>query len=766
MATRMQQRRGTASQWISTNSGNGPILSIGEIGFESDTNKFKIGDGVNHWVDLTYFTDSEAALAAVSALIDGAPSTLDTLNELAAAINDDPAFFTTIATNLSNHQSDTTSIHGIADTAELATKAFTASLLTSATKTNIAITGDKNGLTITAENGVADSTTDNLTEGSTNKYFTDERAQDAVGNAVGHGLKYTDSTGAIEPDLAVSGGLYIEPGNKLAVDGYYVTFNGAEQNLTNKTLTSPKINENVAVTATATEINVLDGITASTAELNILDGVTATAAELNTLDGITASVTELNILDGATASAAELNILDGATLSTTELNYVDGVTSAIQTQLDSKAPLASPTFTGTVNAAALTLSGNLTVNGTTTTVSSTNLEITDPLIYIGTGNSANANDLGIVGHFDDGTYQHTGLARDASDSKWKLFSGVTTEPSGTIDFTTYTKDTLVIGALEATSATIGNVSNTELQYLDGVTSAIQTQLDAKLSSSTASSTYAPLVSPTFTGTVVLPSGTVTSSMIANGTIVDDDISSSAAIAASKLAPSGTNGQLLTTVAGVTSWADAPISLPSQTGNNGKYLTTDGSTASWGTVSSYSAPTLGSTSIASGATVTDIAGLTINSTTIPSSKTLVVTTDKLSALAATSSSELAGVISDETGTGALVFGTAPAISDPKISILRNTQTGTTYTLVLTDAGKLVTLNNASAITLTVPTNASVAFPIGTQIMLAAFGAGRVTLTSSATIRSGCGLITRAQYSGAVLTKIDTDEWLLVGDTAVL
>jgi hypothetical protein len=72
-------------------------------------------------------------------------------------------------------------------------------------------------------------------------------------------------------------------------------------------------------------------------------GVTATAAELNVLDGITATVAELNILDGVTATAAELNILDGATLTVTELNYVDGVTSAIQTQLNAKAPtIADP----------------------------------------------------------------------------------------------------------------------------------------------------------------------------------------------------------------------------------------------------------------------------------------------------------------------------------------------------------------------------------------------------------------------------------------
>ena len=89
-------------------------------------------------------------------------------------------------------------------------------------------------------------------------------------------------------------------------------------------------------------------ITATGAEINILDGVTSTAAELNILDGVTSTTAELNILDGVTSTAAELNILDGVTATTAELNYVDGVTSAIQTQIDAKAPLASPTFTGSV----------------------------------------------------------------------------------------------------------------------------------------------------------------------------------------------------------------------------------------------------------------------------------------------------------------------------------------------------------------------------------------------------------------------------------
>ena len=102
--------------------------------------------------------------------------------------------------------------------------------------------------------------------------------------------------------------------------------------LTNKRLTSPKLNEDVAISATATELNVLDGITSTTAELNILDGVTSTAAELNILDGVTSTAAELNILDGVTSTAAELNILDGVTATTAEINYLDiatlGLTAA------------------------------------------------------------------------------------------------------------------------------------------------------------------------------------------------------------------------------------------------------------------------------------------------------------------------------------------------------------------------------------------------------------------------------------------------------
>ena len=95
---------------------------------------------------------------------------------------------------------------------------------------------------------------------------------------------------------------------------------------------------------------------------------------------------------------------------------------------------------------------------------------------------------------------------------------------------------------------------------------------------------------------------------------------------------------------------------------------------------------------------------------------------------------------------------------------NAQTGSTYTLVLTDQGGLVTTSNASANTLTVPPNSSVAFATGTTLIVAALGAGQTTLTAGVgvTVVSTPGLKLRAQYSAATLVKTATNTWLAIGD----
>jgi hypothetical protein len=122
-----------------------------------------------------------------------------------------------------------------------------------------------------------------------------------------------------------------------------------------------------------------------------------------------------------------------------------------------------------------------------------------------------------------------------------------------------------------------------------------------------------------------------------------------------------------------------------------------------------------------------------------------------------------------GTGLSGGGTSGAVSlafDYAVGnqAIENAQTGTTYTLALTDAGKMVTLTNAASITLTIPTNATIAFPINTRIDLLQYGAGQVTVAGAGvTINSsGSKLKLTGQYSGASLWKKATDTWVLIGD----
>jgi hypothetical protein len=98
---------------------------------------------------------------------------------------------------------------------------------------------------------------------------------------------------------------------------------------------------------------------------------------------------------------------------------------------------------------------------------------------------------------------------------------------------------------------------------------------------------------------------------------------------------------------------------------------------------------------------------------------------------------------------------------------NAQTGTTYTLVLTDAQKLVTLSNAGSITATVPPNSSVAFTVGDQVNLMQLGAGQVTVAagSGVTVSSqGTKLKLNGQYATGTLVKVATDSWVLIGNLA--
>ena len=113
-------------------------------------------------------------------------------------------------------------------------------------------------------------------------------------------------------------------------------------------------------------------------------------------------------------------------------------------------------------------------------------------------------------------------------------------------------------------------------------------------------------------------------------------------------------------------------------------------------------------------------------------------------------------------------TNKTLTSPLINVGINAQTGTTYTTVLADNGKLTTLTNAAAIAVEIPLNSSVAYPIGAQINLAQTGAGQVTVSGAVGVTiTSTGAVsatpaTRVQNSALTCIQTTTDNWLAVGD----
>jgi hypothetical protein len=495
MATRMQQRKGTAAQWISTNGGDGPVLNAGEIGFELDTNKFKIGDGVNHWVDLTYFTDADSAIASVTDLIGGAPDLLNTLNELAAAVNDDPAFFTTVATNLSNHEADTMGIHGITDTAALATKTYADTSADTAVSTHNSDTTQVHGIADTADlatNSYVDTAVSTHSSDTTSVHGIADTSvlatQSDLTNAIStHNSDTTNVHGIGDISL-----LAIASTVATDISSAVSSHNSTTTNIHGITDTAELATKSYADTAEADAITAA-GTAADTKISTAVAALTKSSVGLGNVDNTsdankpvsTATQTALD-LKAPKADPTFTGTVTGVTKEHVGLGNLDNtadvdkpVSDDTQDALDLKANLAGPTFTGTVTTDDLIVEGDLTVTGTTTTINATDLSITDPLIYLASNQyTEDVLDVGFLaatgapgGTEED--HLHSGLFRDASDSKkWKLISNVPHPVANVVDITNATKETLVVGSLEATTVTpsSGVVFSDGTQTKEGVPS--------------------------------------------------------------------------------------------------------------------------------------------------------------------------------------------------------------------------------------------------------------------------------------------------------
>ena len=414
--------------------------------YDSTTSLWKNYDLTNFLATKTY-ADAAATTAlntaktytdtSISNLIDAAPGALDTLNELAAAINDDASYAATVTTALGTKLN-----------------------ITDASSTYLALSD------------------------------TDERIQDVVG-----GMVSTNTEGGIEVT-------YDDPTGKLnfSVTPSLITeFVESAQDASASLLNHSDHNK---ITATYDDAN-------NKLILNVDEPIkVSTSAPSNPINGdswFDHQTGVLYVYDGS----FWIEVSGGTGFTASGINdlpetigYLDGATSNIQNQLNSKAPLSSPALTGTPTSTTAAVDNNTTQIATTAYV---------------------------VGQ---------GYAKTSSPT----FTGNVTLPSTT---------------------SIGAITSTELGYIDGVTSSIQTQINTK----------APLVSPTFTGTVVLPE-TTSIGVVSNTEIgyLDGVTSAIQTQINSKLATTAF------TYAGITKATYATVgSLPASASNTGKvmYVQQDG-----------------------------------------------------------------------------------------------------------------------------------------------------------------------------------------------
>jgi len=782
MATRMQQRRGTAAQWISTNSGNGPILNAGEIGYETDTNKFKIGDGTNHWINLDYFVDANSiANPAIGSTITFEGLTADNYELVLDAgdpTEDRTITFPDASGTVALVETLGVSLGGYVETSDIGGTSGVAGL---DSNKNLLVPG----ASIIVEGATDNSheTTLTVTDPTEDRTITFPNATGTVALAENvAALSGATFTGAVagtsltlSGDLTVNGttttvnSTAINVNNQVIFEG--ATANDFETTLTSidptadRTLSLPDATGTLATTAHVTSevsghnsattsvhgiSNTADLATKSYADTAVsthqndttnVHGITDTSVLVTTsgtqslsnktistvdntivmnttnLVGVTSSAAEVNILTGALVSTAELNILDGATLTTTELNYVDGVTSAIQTQL----------------------------NGKQATV-------------------ANVSDVEI-GYLDGVT------------------SGIQAQ-------------------LDNKQAVVANVSNTEIGYLDGVTSSIQTQINGKASTShshaisdvtnlqTSLDAKAALAGATFTGAVVLAADPSTALGAATKQYVDS-LAEGLHIHASVVAATTANVNLSSalengdTLDGVTLATGNRILVKNQStaSENGIYVVAASGAPSRAT--DFDAPAEidgGDFVFVTGGTVNDNTGW-VQTNTVGTVGTDAIAFSQFAGagtVTAGTNISVAGnqvsVIDNPTFSGLVTASaTGVAFSDgtqtkegtpSRTPIIQKTAAYTLSSLTERDSLIEVSHTGGSAVLVSIPTDATLNYPIGTSIDVIQTNTGAVTIAAvtpgTTTVNATPGLKLRTQWSSATLFKRAANTWVVYGD----
>ena len=585
MAIRIQLRRDTAANWTSSN----PVLRAGEFGIETDTLKFKIGNGSSTWTQIANYANvTDAGLS--NSLNDyilladqgtpGGPAELDLDGDLLIPEDSiilwyDAEYTYTTTLTATEPTDDRVITFPDATTTVVGTD-------TTDTLTNKSISLGSNTVTTT------------LAQLNTAVSDADLVSLSGTENLTNKTLSFSSNT----------------------ITGTLAEFNTALTDANFAPIDSPTFTGTVAgVTKTHVGLGSVDNTSDANKPVS-----TATQTALD-LKAPLASPTFTGTVSGITATMVDLGNVD----NTTDANKP--VSTATQTALDLKAPLASPTFTGTPTLPTGTIATTQAAGDSSTAVATTafvgtavaNLVDSSPAllntldeIAAAIGDDPNfattiTTSIGLKAPLESPTFTGTVSGITSTmvglgnvDNTTDANKPVSTATQTALDLKAPKADPTFTGTVSGVTKThvgLGNVDNTS-DASKPVSTATQTALDLK----------ANLASPTFTGTV---SG-ITATMVGLGNVdntsdankpvstatqtaldlkVDEslfDAKGDLLVGSADNVPAkltvGTNGYLLTANSEATNgveWAAAPVSLPSQTGNDGYYLTTDGTNASWG-----------------------------------------------------------------------------------------------------------------------------------------------------------------------------------------
>ena len=397
------------------------------------------------------------------------------------------------------------------------------------------------------------------------------------------------------------------------------------------------------------------------------------------------------------------------------------ITRSVSDDLSGKAPLASPSFTGTPASTTASVDTNTTQIATTAYVIGQAASATSPI----NGTAATGTSLKYARQ-DHVHGSDTSRAPLASPT----FTGVPLSTTAAADTnTTQIATTAYVigqGYAKLASPTLTGTPLSTTAAADTNTTQVATTAfvvgQGYLKSTSASTTYAPLASPTLTGVPAAPTATL-----------------------------GTNTTQIATTAFVKAETAALVdSAPATLDTLNELAAALGDDANFSTTVTNTLANKLDISSASSIYITQVSASTIYAPL--ASPTLTGTPAAPTAAVGTNTTQLA---------------TTAFVKNSANTVVIDTKTDS-YTLLLADAGETLEMNSASANTVTIPLNSSVAFPIGTTLDIIQYGAGQTTIvaTGGVTLRSkGAALKLTGQYSGATLYKRGTDEWVIIGDLTV-